>query len=791
MTTQERIDLIRDAIRIEPGLCLERAKLYTASYKETDGLPAAFRRAKALEKIMTERSAIVNEGELIVGNPTSKRVAAPILPEVAWKWYTEVMFGGGPGGPGGPIEVKDPLNEEEHKIFDDLISYWDGRCLRDQWIAEVPQEYWDVENLAWMQCSGNPSAGYYFAHCIPDFEKVLYKGINGLLEDVDARLAQLDPLELKNRKAITFLKAMKISLPSVGVWAQHLSDEAARQAAACADPERKAELEEIARICAKVPMQPADTFYEALQSIWITYIAVMQEGWGPGIGFGRMDQMLWPFYKKDVEDGVTTPDKVRELIALFYLKLNELVNPFPVNAGKGSAGTLSGLTIGGVSRDGTQDAEELSILFLEAEDMVHMIEDIVVRVHHSMSDAFLYRACQLATSVRGKIKFICDETAIKQQLGLGRPYEMAKEYGGTGCFIHTIPGKTHDPGTDAQNLPMYLELALNNGVSRIFHKKIGVETGDPKQFKSYEEVWEAYKKQMAAVLPKALIGVSYYQALWASEFPSPLLSALYDSALERGLDVVDGGTAPYLSTGLWVTGTVNVGDSLAALKKVVFDDKKVTMAELIDALDHNFEGYERVYQLLKAAPKFGNDIDYVDRIVDDVIRQLADELEKYRGHAGRKYVAACATIQYNQAFGAMLGASPDGRKDHEALGEGGISPHQGRNTSGATSTARSVAKLSLVRSAGGNVLNMKFDPSTVNNPAKMMNFVNFLRTFGDTGGDLIQFNIVSNEMLRDAQKHPENYRDLLVRVATYSAYFTDLTPSGQEEIIQRTCFEGF
>ncbi len=788
MTTQERIQMIKDAIRIEPGLCLERANLYTASYKETDGLPPAFRRAKALEKIMTERSAIIYDGELIVGNPTSKRVAAPILPEVAWKWYTEVMF----GMPGGDMENEEAaLTDEEKQQFQDLVNYWDGRSLRDQWIAIVPQAYWEVENLAWMQCSGNPSAGYYFAHCIPDFEKVLKKGINGILEDVDKRLAELDPLDLENEKAITFLRAMKISLPSVVVWAQHLSEEAARQAEACDDPERKAELKEIARICAKVPAQPADTFYEALQSMWLTYIAVMQEGWGPGVGFGRVDQFLWPYYKKDIENGTTTKEKVIELIALFYLKLNELVNPFPVNAGHGSAGTLSGLTIGGISRDGTQAAEELSMLFLDAEDLVCMIEDIVVRVHHSMSDAFLYRACQLATSVRGKIKFICDETAIKQQLSLGRTYEMAKEYGGTGCFIHTIPGKSHDPGTDAQNLPMMLELALNNGVSRMFHKKIGAETGDPRQFKSYEEVWEAYKTQLRTVLPKSLIGVSYYQYLWATQMPSPLLSSLYDKALERGRDVVDGGTDPYSSTGLWVTGTVNVGDSLAALKKVVFDDKKVTMSELIDALDANFVGYERVYQLLKAAPKFGNDIDYVDRIMDDVVCNLADELDNFTGYAGRKYVAACATIQYNQAFGAMLGASPDGRHDHEALGEGGISPHQGRNVSGATSTTRSVAKLSLTRSAGGNVLNMKFDPSTVNNPAKMMNFVNFLRTFAETGGDLIQFNIVSNEMLRDAQKHPENYRDLLVRVATYSAYFTDLSPQGQEEIIERTCFEGF
>lgn len=787
MTAEERIKLIRDEIRVTPRLCVERARLYTESYKTTEGLPPALRRAKAIEKVLTERSAIINEGELLVGNPTSKRVAAPILPEVAWKWYTEVMF----GEPGDPNDVDSALTDEEKYQFQEILQYWDGRSLRDMWLALVPEEYKELEGLAWMQSSGNPSAGYYFAHCVPDFERILYKGINGVIADVDARLQALDPLKLENMQAITFLKAMKISLRAVIVWAEHLSQEASRQAAACTDPERKAELEKIAYICKKVPANPADTFYEALQSIWISYIAVMQEGWGPGVGFGRMDQYLYPYYRRDIASGELTKDRVRELLSLFYLKLNELVNPFPLTAGKGSAGTLSGVTIGGESRDGTQDAEELSILFLEAEDNVCMLEDIVVRVHHSMSDAFLYRACQLATSVRGKIKFLCDDTVYKQQMNLGRTYDMAREYAGTGCFIHTIPGKSHDPGTDAQNLPMMLELALNNGVARLSRKKIGAETGDPRNFKSYEDVWNAYKTQVETVVPKCLIGISYYQNLWATQLPSPLMSALFDGCMERGLDVVDGGTNPYSSVGLWVTGTVNVGDSLAALKKVVFDDKQVTMAELVDALDKNFEGEERILQLLKQAPKFGNDIDYVDNIMNDVVCNLADELDKHRGHAGRRYCMAAATIQYNQVFGMMLGASPDGRKAGEALGEGGISPYQGRNTSGATSTTRSVAKLNLVRSAGGNVLNMKFDPSSTSTPAKMMNFVNFLRTFSMTGGDLIQFNIVNNEMLRDAQKHPEKYRDLLVRVATYSAYFVELTPMGQQEIIDRTTFLGF
>ena len=368
-----------------------------------------------------------------------------------------------------------------------------------------------------------------------------------------------------------------------------------------------------------------------------------------------MDQYLYPYYRRSIDSGEMTKDQVKELIALFYLKLNELVNPFPLTEGRsaGGAGTLSGITIGGMTRDGAQDTEELAMLFLDAEDMVCMIEDIVVRLHHSMSDALVYRACQLATSVRGKIKFLCDETVFKQQMNLGRPYDMAKDYASTGCFIHTIPGKSHDPGTDAQNLPMMLELALNNGVTRLQGKKIGASTGDPREFQSYEDVWNAYKAQVEAMLPTLLIGSSYYQQLWATMLPSPLMSSLFDGCMERGLDICDGGTNPHASVGLWVTGVVNVGDSLAAIKKVVFDDKKITMAQLIDALDKNFEGAEHILKLLRDAPKFGNDADYVDNILNDVVVHYCDALEKFRPR-GRRFTMACATIQYNQLFGAML-----------------------------------------------------------------------------------------------------------------------------------------
>ncbi|NLA87893.1 MAG: hypothetical protein GX847_11575, partial [Clostridiales bacterium] len=286
MTAIERITKIKNEIRIDPKLCIERARLYTASYKSTEGQEPVIRRAKAVAEVLEEKAVIINDGELIVGNPTSKRIAAPVLPEIAWEWYTKMMFG-------APSDDEDEgegvLDEDEKKGFLEIDEYLKGRSLRDMWMAELPQEYTELEYLSWMQGSGNPSAGYYFAHCVPDFERILYKGISGMIAEVDAEMAKLDVTKLSDLHKKTYLKAIRITLEAVVVWAKRLSVKAAEMASAETDPERKAELEKIAYICNKVPEKPAETFYEAMQSVWISYVAVMVEGWGPGIGFGRMD----------------------------------------------------------------------------------------------------------------------------------------------------------------------------------------------------------------------------------------------------------------------------------------------------------------------------------------------------------------------------------------------------------------------------------------------------------------------------------------------------------------------
>jgi formate C-acetyltransferase len=557
------------------------------------------------------------------------------------------------------------------------------------------------------------------------------------------------------------------------------------------DPARKAELKKIADICSQVPAHPAANFHEALQSIWFIFLVLMIEGWGAGMSLGRCDQYLYPYYKNDLAEGRITREEVHELLALVLIKMNgviALANAV-VASFIGGYPVMQGITVGGITSDGKDAVNELSYALLEAEKVVGLsAEDLVVRVNKSTPEAFLLKACETAKQLKGKIKFVSDETTILSMLTNGIPIEHARNYISTGCHNPTVPAVSHDIGGVSFNLPMMLELALNNGSSRLTGEQMGPKTGDPKKFTSYEEVWDAYKKQVEALLPTGFLYKNADLQLFA-QTPCPFQSALFNGCIEKGIDINCGGTAPYFTHTTGFVGAPNVGDSLAAIKRAVFDDKTITMERLVDALDKNFEGEDEVRHVLKKAPKFGNDDDYVDLIVKDAIVHVCDFVKAHRSYAGIKSTAACITMTANIPLGYAVGALPDGRKAGEPLSEGGISPYQGRNVSGPTATMRSVAKLDQVKLTNGSILNMRFCPEAVKDEAKMRKFASLVRTFCETGGNLVQFNFISNDMLLDAQSHPEKYKDLLVRVATYSAFFVELSPELQNDLITRIEFQ--
>ncbi|MEM3190285.1 MAG: pyruvate formate lyase family protein, partial [Candidatus Bathyarchaeia archaeon] len=596
----------------KPGYCIERAYWMTKSYMETEGEPIIIRRAKALKKILENMTIGIEDGELIVGKPTSKLVSSPLFPEIDWRYLENLI-------------ESDYLTEDEKVKLKEVISYWKGKSFSEMVFLRLPNEF-KTEAIEFILDASRRS---HIAHCAPNYDKVLKEGLNAIKKRVENEIMEMKLEKTENVKKIAFLEAVKISLEAVIAFARRYADLAKKLMESESDIERKAELMKIAKICEWVPANPARTFHEALQAIWFIYIALAMEGLGAGIGFGRIDQYLYPFYKKDIEEGRLTKEHARELLALFLIKINELAFHFPGTPPhtikqyrSGSEQTLSSITIGGVTRDGLDATNELSYLLLEAEMDVGLLEDIVVRVHKDTPYPFLMKACEVAKLLKGKIKFVSDETVIRQLIEDGKSLEDARDYAVMGCFIRTVPGRSFDPpaigGGVVINLPMALELALNNGVSRLTGKQIGPKTGDPKKFKSYDELWLAYKKQVEFIIHKAVTFSNSIFPLYSEFIPYPLMSALFDGCISSGKDITEGG-AVYNTQNFWVCGIVNVGDSLAAIKKVVFEDKKISMDTLIEALNKNFEGYEDVLNLLRAAPKFGNDDDYVDLIVNNVL----------------------------------------------------------------------------------------------------------------------------------------------------------------------------
>jgi len=782
----ERVIKLRDKMLHPPEICIERGYLLTESYKETESEPSIIRRAKGLAKVLGGMTLGIDDGELIVGRTTSKPRGGMLIPEVQWEWYLKEMdlFST------RPWDRTAPLSEEEKAKMREFLPYWEKKCLYDRWRSIVPEKIRKISDKGVYIPNTGVISGVHISHASVDYQRVLVEGLNGIKRQVEEELERLDLSNPTDLDKHLFLTSINIVIDAAKGFAKRYADLARTLAAGEMDAGRKMELEKIAQICEWVPAHPARSFQEALQSLWFTYIVLRNEGLGPGMGFGRADQFLYPFYKKDLEEGRITKEEALELLELILIKINDAVVLMSTAFAEQLAGfpTIANITLGGVSPEGKDAVNDLSYMFLDADRNVGMtLEEIVVRVSKKNPDSFLIKACEINRALTGKFKFVSDNTAIQQMMIDKKP--NAHDYVTVGCYTPTIPVHSFSTSCTMVNLPFMLELALNNGVSRLTGERLGPPTGDPRKFKSYEEVWNAYKQTVEAIIPLGIAATNIDKRIYADFSQYPFQSALHGVLIKRGIDITNGGMAPAASQSHGISGSPNVGDSLAAIKKLVFDEKRITMEKLIDALDRNFENEEEILHLLRNAPKFGNGDEYVDSIVNEVITHFSDQIAKYTGIGGTRHVTAAATGTGHLGLGAAVGALPDGRKAGEPLAEGGISPHQGRNVRGVTATLRSVASLNHLKLTGGSVLNVKINPSEVKDEAALRRFASLIRTYCETGGYLVQFNIVSGDMLRDAQKHPENYRDLLVRVATYSAYFVELSPTLQDDIIARTEFQ--
>ena len=778
-----RIRQLRKAMLVQPSVCVERAKLITESYRRTQGEPAPIRRGKAFAHLLRHMTVRIYPQELIVGRPTSKVRGGSISPELQCDWILKEL---------DILSTRqtdpfEPLTQEERDTLADVVSYWDTNSLRYHWSQEVGEEHKPYDDLligGGAFCGNNQFPG----HASPDYGQLLRFGAEGLLEQVRQRLQQ--PADGAQQAE---LQGMALCLEALEELGDRYAAEARRLARTESDPQRAQELLEIAAICDKVPRKPAESFREAVQSLWFGYICVMLENWGTGNTFLRIDQYLDPYYEADKAKGLSL-EEAYQYLAMLLINCNSACVVYSEMRSHGFAGNNSGcsFTIGGVKPDGSCAVNDLSYLILEAERAVNMgSDDVVVRLSDNTPEDFSLLACEVARDVGGKLKFLGDKTAIANLERDGMTRQQANDYAIAGCTSPTVGGLSYNIPGGIISLPGILELALNNGVHRMTGLQLGLKTGNAADFTSFEQLWEAFCAQVRHVIPHCHAIKNTDKAMFSRYMPSPFQSALLPCCVERGTDVIDGGTKPFYSFAMSLAGAPNTGDALAAIKKYVFEEGKVTLGEICDALAANFEGYEDLQKLLIRAPKFGNNDPYVDSLVNQVLSYVSDVVSETPGFHGAQSTVAAAAVTANIGLGMVLGATPDGRKAGEPISEGGISPAQGRNSSGTTATMLSVAGLDHSKLRHGEVLNMRINPDAVQGEEKLKKFRALILSYVRAGGFLVQFNIVSTETLRDAQIHPENHRDLVVRVATYAAYFVELGPELQNDIIRRLEFTEF
>ena len=622
-------------------------------------------------------------------------------------------------------------------------------------------------------------------HIIQNHAKVLREGFRGIKEVAQGYL-ESTASEAKRE----LLRAVIICCDAIGEFSHRYAEEARRLAKAETKKGRKEELLKIADVCDWVPYNPARTFHEALQATWFSHMVEMiAESYpGPGISYGRLDQYLYPFYKRDLEGGSLSRQEMKELFQCFCIKHNYAYDyqttggPHGRNAGFGQL-----ITLGGQGPNGDDLTNNLTYLVLEAFQELNMLEPkLNLRIHSGTPPELLLRVCRMIRDTQGSPLILnFDGVVIKALEGEGMSYEDAVDYGVVGCLENTAQGKDTSGTVDVHfNVAKSVELALNDGKDWSTSEQLGLETGDPLGFASFEQVMQAYRKQLSATVERVTKITSACDALRGKYVPCPFLSAVIDGCVQKGRDIRDGG-AIYNFTTFNGVGIATAADSLAAIKKIVFDDKRLSMAELLQALRENFEGKEHIRQMLiTKAPKFGNDDDYVDSIARGIFRFWCREVSQYVTPTGKKFRAGYLSWNHFIHDGAFTAATPNGRRTGEPLSNG-ASPSQGCDVKGPTAAMKSVARLGFDLLPSGASHTMTINPTALKTDEQLEKFAALLMTYNELGGSSLQFNIIDEETLRDAQRNPESYQNLLVRVTGYNAYFVGLSRALQDEVIAR------
>lgn len=837
--TSTRIpQLIDNLYSVTPEIEAERAVLLTESFKQTEDQPMIIRRAKALENILSKMNIVIREQELIVGNLTTKPRAAQIFPEFSNKWL-ESEFETLEKRTGDVFLISDDTKSKLREVF----KYWDGRTTN-----ELATKLMFPETIAAMEAGVFTVGNYYFngvGHISVDYEKVLKKGFKGIIAEAEEAKSKLDKGDPEAIKKAHFLEAVMISANAVINFAQRFANLANQMAAQTSDDKRKKELLQIASNCIKVPAHPADNFYEALQSFWFVQSIIQIESNGHSISPMRFDQYIYPYYKKDLSLGVINLDEAQELLDCLWVKFNDVNKVRDEGSTKAFGGypMFQNLIVGGQTVDGQDATNELSYACLEATAHTKLPQpSISIRSWNKTPDELLIKAAEVTRLGLGMPAYYNDEVVIPSLVSRGVTLADARDYGIIGCVEPQKGGKTegwHDAAFF--NMAKVLEITINNGMAK--GKQVGPATGDVASFNNFDEFLNAYRIQMSNFVKLLINADNSVDVAHGERAPLPFLSSMVDDCIGQGKSLQEGG-AHYNFTGPQGVGVANVGDSLMAIKKLVFEEEKVTFADLKAALDSNFgenegnsvlesknnmnlnnlssealievikklilEGNNVNLEQLKSltnvkvdlgmkagdmdylrqmlengAPKFGNDNDEVDQLAREGALIYCREVEKYKNPRGGTFQPGLYPVSANVPMGADTGATPDGRKAGLPLADG-VSPVSGRDQNGPTAASNSIAKLDHHIASNGTLFNQKFHPSALEGRSGLENLAALVRSYFDQKGMHVQYNVVSREILIDAQKNPDKYKNLVVRVAGYSAHFTSLDKTIQDDIIERT-----
>ncbi len=820
--------LVDNLYKKMPEIESSRAILITESYKETENEPIVIRRAKAFEHILENIPIIIRDEELIVGSTTIAPRGCQTYPEFSFEWL-EPEFDTVATRSADPFYISEQTKKELREVH----KYWKGKTTSD-----LATAYMAPETLKAMEHNIFTPGNYFYngvGHVTVQYEKVLAIGYEGIMAEVKAEMAKCNVGDGDYARRSHFYEAVLISCQAVITYANRYAELARKEASECRDAKRKAELLKIAENCSKVPAKGATNFYEACQSFWFVQQLLQIESSGHSISPGRFDQYMYPYYKKDLDNGTLTREFAQELMDCIWVKLNDLNKCRDAASAEGFAGysLFQNLIAGGQNKDGVDVTNDLSFMCIQASMHVHLpAPSLSVRVWNGTPHEFMIKAAELTRTGIGLPAYYNDEVIIPSLVSRGLTLEDAREYNIIGCVEPQKAGKTegwHDAAFF--NMCRPLELVFSNGMDK--GEQISIQTGDVENMTTFEEFYEAYKEQMKYNIGLLVNADNAIDVAHAERCPLPYLSCMVDDCIKRGKTVQEGG-AIYNFTGPQGFGVANMADSLYAIKKLVYDDKKITMAEYKELLELNYgkgldaismgelttqiakgmkaagkevgekeiaailtqlktisespeikERGQKLLDMINEVPKFGNDIPEVDAFARDVAYTYTRPMETFKNPRGGMYQAGLYPVSANVPLGAQTGATPDGRLAHTPVADG-VSPSAGKDVNGPTAAANSVSKLDHYIASNGTLFNQKFHPSALNGRDGLENFVALIRSYFDQKGSHMQFNVVSRETLLDAQKNPEQYKHLVVRVAGYSALFTTLSKSLQDDIINRT-----